>query len=73
MKWVLDRFEGSKAVLENIDTRETTVCDREALPPEAQEGDVLLKIDGSYTIDRPETKNRAEDIRARFELIKRHR
>ncbi|MBR6968097.1 MAG: DUF3006 domain-containing protein [Ruminococcus sp.] len=47
---VIDRFEGSYAVIENEDG--TSVIPRSELPAEAAEGDVLELRDGKYTLNK---------------------
>jgi peptide deformylase len=73
-KWVLDRFEGEtyeKAVLENMETRETASFARETLPPGTSEGDVLRQTEeGCFTIDGAGTVARQASVRARFNRLK---
>ena len=47
---VIDRFEGSFAVIENENG--TSVIRRSELPPEAAEGDVLELRNGKYTLNK---------------------
>ena len=72
MKWVVDRFEGDKAVLENIKTLETTVYERGDLPEEVREGYVLQITHGRVFICEEETQQRLAEIRARFERLKKN-
>lgn len=69
MGWVLDRFEGEKAVLEDIRTRAVRSCMREELPPDAHEGDVLRQTDAGLVIDHTQTRQRATDIAQRFKRL----
>lgn len=61
MKGIIDRFEGEIAILE-LENRERLELKREHLPGEAKEGDVIVQIDGQYTIDPKETQRRKEEI-----------
>lgn len=61
VKGIIDRFEEECAVVETED-RQMIVIERRLLPPEAQEGDVLVFSEGKYQIDRVETKRLKEAI-----------
>jgi hypothetical protein len=64
----IDRFEGDVAVL-LVGEEETPInVRRSELPPEANQGDVLLL---EATIDQEETERRREDVRAKIERLKR--
>ena len=71
-KWVIDRFEENKAVLEDMETLAIIVLERDNLPPDAREGDLLYKTDNAFIVDRAGTEKRAQEMRARFNrLVKR--
>ena len=55
-KYTLDRIEENVAVLENRETREMLNVDKKVLPKEAKEGDVLKYSNGTFKIDKKETK-----------------
>lgn len=61
MKLVIDRFEGDFAVCE-MDNKNIINIERSKLPCEVKEGDVIVKIAGSYRIDKIETDKRKERI-----------
>ena len=71
MKWVIDRFEGETAVLENIKTMENLDFPRSELPDGIKEGDVLSQVDGVWSREIAETNDRASSIRARFDRMKK--
>lgn len=56
MKWIIDRFEGDKAVIESADQSHFDLP-RSALPEGAKEGDVI-----ALTIDADETSARRKKI-----------
>ena len=60
MRGIIDRFEGSFAVVE-LDNNEMKNIKRELVPIEAKEGDVL-NIFEVITIDHEETEKRRKDI-----------
>lgn len=63
MKWIIDRFEGDKAVIEYSDGKHFELP-RAALPEGAKEGDVL-----AVTLDADETEarqNRISSLRKRL-------
>lgn len=61
--YVIDRFEGTVAVLED-EAGGTSAVPRDSLPPAAREGDVLRLKDGVYTLDPEETARRRERMLA---------
>jgi hypothetical protein len=71
MTWVVDRFEGGYAVLEDIKTMEVSSLLRDGLPGNLREGDVLREKDGAFYIDAAETERRARSARARFDRLKK--
>ncbi len=58
MRAVLDEFEGDKARLEEIGSRERLVVLRSELPSEAGEGSVLDDSSGVWALDNEETAAR---------------
>jgi hypothetical protein len=70
MKYVIDRFEGNYAILENQDTYEIIDVKRNELPDDAKEGSVLSFENDIYTLDIYATNQRKEDILKRFSKLK---
>jgi hypothetical protein len=70
MKYVIDRFEGNYAILENQDTYEIIDVKRNELPNDAKEGSVLSFENDIYTLDIYATNQRKEDILKRFSKLK---
>lgn len=70
MKYVIDRFEGNYAILENQDTYEIIDVKRNELPDDAKEGSVLSFENNIYTLDIYATNQRKEDILKRFSKLK---
>jgi len=71
-KWVVDRFEGGRAVLENTVTLETVVLPKADLPKEVKPGDTIFMRDGVWCFDHEETEARGKRIQERFSRIKRN-
>lgn len=70
--WIIDRFEGDRAVLEEVKTRAVQVCVRDHLPPSVREGDALrAEPDGHFVHDNAETARRAEAARTRLARLKK--
>ncbi len=69
MKYAIDRFEGTQAVLQD-DSGASLVVDKALLPPDAQQGDVLIERDGQYYHDRDETDARRDRIRNLQNLLR---
>ena len=60
MKAVVDSFEGNKARLEVIGTKEKIVIDRSDLPGDTGEGSVIDNAHGAWELDIKETAKRRE-------------
>lgn len=61
MRFVLDRFEGEYAVCEN-NRKEILNINKDKIPAEAKEGDVLKIGSNEITIDREETEKRKREV-----------
>jgi hypothetical protein len=62
-RYVLDRFEGEFAVLEAYDGGMRNI-EKDRLPENIKEGDVLAEENGIFTMDAAATRERAEKINA---------
>ena len=67
-RFIVDRFEGDKAVLE-CENGETAVFERRSLPKNIKEGDVLCFDNGSCYLNAEETARRRKKIRALMESL----
>lgn len=61
-KFIIDRIEGKKAVLE-CENGDCVSLDLTSLPKNLKEGDMLCIEDGSYFLNADETEKRKENIR----------
>ncbi|HOJ35435.1 MAG: DUF3006 domain-containing protein [Clostridiales bacterium] len=62
--YIIDRFEGSIAVIEDDDGKMIEV-NRSLLPKNAKEGSVLIKNDdGSFSVDEKMTAERRRKLKA---------
>ncbi|MGN1467480.1 MAG: DUF3006 domain-containing protein [Ruminococcus sp.] len=61
MEYIIDRFEGGKAVLEEDEGKFKEV-DKALLPENAQEGDCLIFENGKYTLNKEKSAKLKEDI-----------
>ena len=68
--YTIDRFEEELAVLEDENGVTLTVA-RALLPAEAAESDVVRFENGVYTLDRPETDARREQVLSLQKRLKR--
>ncbi len=57
---IIERFEDDKAVIEDGDSHFS--IDRDRLPHNAKEGDVIALKDGIYVVDRDTTNERRRRI-----------
>lgn len=69
MKFSVDRIEGDKVILENIENGEKKDEDLLNLPV-VKEGDILVLEDNLYRIDDIERENRVKIIREKLEKLR---
>ena len=67
-KFIVDRFEEAKAVLE-CENGDMAVFDRKSLPANIREGDVLRFEAGSCYLNAEETERRRRKIRKMMEQL----
>lgn len=63
-EYTIDRFEGDLAVLEDRKTGKMKNIEKEKMPENIKEGDIIKCINGKYFLDENETKkveNQVED------------
>lgn len=70
MKYVVDRFEGCYAILENMDTKEMKDVLRCLLPSSIYEGSILDFDGEKYFINEGATNDRRKEILSKFERLK---
>ncbi|MBQ7027899.1 MAG: DUF3006 domain-containing protein [Ruminococcus sp.] len=68
---VFDRKEGDTAFLETDSGIIGISVDE--LPPDASEGDILIKIDGAWIVDREATEKRRRRIRNKLKRLMKNR
>lgn len=68
IKYIIDRFEEDKAVLEH-ENGESLVIDRALLPKNAREGDISLFDGEKYVIDKDATAARKAKMREKMEKL----
>lgn len=61
MRYIIDRFEGDTAVLED-ENKEFLNVQKSILPENSNESDCLVFEDGKYIIDEETTKELKEEI-----------
>ena len=66
---IIDRFEGDYAVVEDTDTEEMTLIERELIDKDARESDVIVLTDGMYHTDAEATKKRRAEVLALFKKL----
>lgn len=66
---IMDRFEGDIAILET-DSGMVDV-QRNILPENASEGDVLAEKNGAYIVDNEATEARRAAVRAKYSRLRR--
>ena len=68
MKYVLDRFEGEYAILEQEGDKDLVLL-RNKLPSGAKEGDIIALINNSYIIDVEATKEAKNRISEKMKKL----
>ena len=68
-EFTVDRIEEGIAVLENRKTLKTENVEKEKLPKEIKEGDILNKINGKYFINETRTKEATERIQEKMNKL----
>ena len=71
MKYVIDRIEEDKVVLEDLSTKRQTIINLNDLDFKVREGNILSKEDNKYTLDLNTEKVRREKLRNRFNKLKK--
>lgn len=73
MRYILDRFEGSQAVVEASEPQSCRQLrlPRAALPESAKEGDVLSRDETGWQVDELATAERRRQLRMRFQTLLR--
>lgn len=61
-EFTLDRIEGNIAILEDRKTGKITEIEKDKLPKETKEGDILDKINGKFILNIDKTKNISQRI-----------
>lgn len=71
MRYIVDRIEENKAVLEGRVNKRQKIVDINLLPKEVKEGDILSYKKQTYTILTEETLNKTEFMKNRFNKLKK--
>ena len=69
MFYAVERFEAHLAVLVDVEEN-TCIVEREALPADVRQGDVLRREEGRFIADREETARRRERIRRLEQMLR---
>ena len=65
---IVDRFEGKYAVLEYPDLKFVD-CKRTLLPKDVREGDVIVKKNDKWSVDKEKTKERKNSINKKYKKL----
>ena len=65
-EYTIDRFEENIAVIEDRKTGKMKNIEKEKIPPECKEGDIIKCINGKYYLDIDETKKLEKDIQEKY-------
>lgn len=73
MKYSVDRIEGDIVVLDNVETTEIIQVNKNDLGFEVREGNILILVNGKFTLDMAEEVRRRNALRERMDRLKRNR
>ncbi len=73
MKYVVDRVEGEKVILESLEDKAKLEALKEDFDFELRDGLVVEIKDGKYVLDDEEYKKRKESISSRFDKLKKNK
>lgn len=68
MQYIIDRIEQEMVICENENGSMEKISLKE-IPGEAKEGDVLLKINGAFQVDREATNRRRQKMREKLNRL----
>ena len=68
-EYTVDRFEENMAVLEDRKTGKMKNIEKEKIPENAKEGDILKCINGKYFIDEEETRKVESKIEEKYKNL----
>lgn len=66
MNFIIDRYEGTFAVLEGQDGKRLTV-EKKKLPSGAKEGDVVIEKNNEFLLDQEQTQKRRMRIQKKLD------
>lgn len=68
MKLIIDRFEGIYAICE-LQNGGFIDVPKEDIPKEAKEGDILIKTDNRYCVDKTATESKRKEIKRKMNRL----
>ena len=68
-EYTIDRFEENIAVIENRKTGKIKNIEKNKIPENCKEGDILKCINGKYFLDIEETKKVEKDIAEKYDNL----
>jgi len=71
MKYAIDRIEDDIVVLENIETKEKRLVNKELFSDDIADGIVVKVIEDKYVIDSNSYDERRQKIREKMDKLKR--
>lgn len=68
-EYTIDRFEENMAVLEDRKTGKMKSIEKEKMPENSKEGDIIKCINGKYFIDEEETRKIESEIEEKYKNL----
>ena len=68
-EYTIDRFEEDKVVIENRQTKEIKNIEKNKIPNNCKDGDILKCINGKYFLDEEQTRKVEKEIQEKYKNL----
>lgn len=68
-EYTIDRFESNKVVIENRKTKEIKNIEKNKIPNNCKEGDIIKCINGKYFLDEEQTQEKEKEIQDKYKNL----
>lgn len=68
-EYTIDRFEENKVVIENRESKEIKNIEKDKIPNNCKEGDIIKCINGKYFLDEEQTQKREKEIQEKYKKL----
>ena len=68
-EYTIDRFEENKVIIENRETKEMKNIEKNKIPDNCKEGDIINCINGKYFLDEEQTQKTEKEIQEKYKNL----